>query len=883
MAVPQSTEPDWQRLEDLFQRAMDLPADERKGFVDQACADDEVIKCELLSLLASASEDDQEVVETLGKAAYSVLHNSQPELRLSPGSEFARYVIISRIGAGGMGQVYAAEDRTLKRPIALKMLAAQAFGFDSVRRFKKEAEAASALNHPNIITIYEVGEWAGIHFIASEFIAGETIRQRLDKGPFTVAESLEVAIQIATGLAVAHAAGLIHRDIKPENIIIRSDGLVKIVDFGIARFTRRRTDYFDVPTEASSLDARTGFGMAIGTTRYMSPEQARGLKLDARTDIFSLGSVLYEMVSGLSAFEGETDSDVMAAILKSDPPSLTTYVPRIPQRFLAIIRKAMCKDKNWRYADAAELLSDLKDFREDVDFHHRLQSKRRINPVWAALAVLVIALVGFAIWRLTSPRVPSNAAGNAPLRSLAILPFRNSHPDPATDFLGYSLADAVITKMSYISSVNVRPSSSVDVYRNRQVDPREAGAELNVNTLLIGSYLKDGDDLRINTQLVDVIRDRIIWRDSFDITYDNLLTVQDRVAAQIIAGLELNLSPVEAGNVKFDNPIGGTAYEQYLRGVDLYALNDFAGSMAMLQKATAQEPHYALAWAHLGQAYATNASQQFGGREQYSKAFAAYQRALQLNPALIEPHIFVANLLTDTGKPEEAVPLLQAALRGNRNNAEAHWELGYAFRFGGLLDQSLQECLRARQLDPQVKINSSALNTYLYLGRYADFLQSLPSRQSAYVLFYRGFGNYYLHNWTEALKDFDQAYALNPNLLQAEVGEALALSIRHNSAAGLKLLADTERRIRERGVSDAEGIYKVAQAYAVLRDSRSALRLLKETVERGFFPYPYLQADPLTTSVRAEPEYAAIAMTAKNRYERFRSSFGDVEAVSLKH
>ena len=572
MSAPQSSDADWKRLDDLFQQAMDLPASERAAFLAEACGDDSRLRDKVSALLEAACEDDDFLNNAVQTAAYSVV-NRASTAKVAAGAVFARYIILAEIGTGGMGKVYVAEDRTLKRRIALKMLtAASAYDADSVRRFRKEAEAASALNHPNILTIYEVGEWQETQFIASEFIDGETIRQRLRRGPMNIREALDVAIQIASGLAVAHAAGLIHRDIKPENIIIRSDGLVKIVDFGIARFTRKRVD-FESTNEASNLDAKTSIGMVIGTTRYMSPEQARGQTLDARTDIFSLGVVLYEMVSGHAAFDGDTDSDRIAAILKTDSAPLSACLPKIPLELVTIIYKAMSKDRDGRYADASELAADLKTFRADLDFQDRLhsipgnfdnevKSKWQVHPALVVVALVAVLLLGALVWRVMNP-APSSTL---PTRSLAILPFHNNHPDPATDFLGYSLADAVITKMSYVSSVSVRPSSSVERYRNQSVEPRQAGQDLNVDTLLMGSYLKDGDDLRINTQLVDVKHDRILWRDSFDVKYDHLLTVQDRVAAQIIAGLELNLSPAEEGRVRFDNPIGGTAYEEYLRG-----------------------------------------------------------------------------------------------------------------------------------------------------------------------------------------------------------------------------------------------------------------------------------------------------------------------------
>jgi serine/threonine protein kinase/predicted outer membrane protein len=884
MSAPASSEPDWNELEELFQRAMDLAPCDRGKFVREQCHGDARMEDELISLLAAASEDDEFLKQTVQSAA-SLVVNQPASSRLPPGSVFARYIILSEAGSGGMGQVYVAEDPVLKRRIAIKVLTSvSTFDPDSVRRFQKEAEAASALNHPNILTIYEVGEWQDTRFIASEFIEGQTIRQRLKSGPLGILESVDIAIQIASGLSVAHRAGLIHRDVKPENIIIRSDGLVKIVDFGIARFMRKRTDYSGAPSEGSSVDAKTAFGMVIGTTKYMSPEQARGQKLDARTDIFSLGAVLYEMLCGHSAFEGETDSDLIVAILKNDPPQLTTFLPRIPPELVAIVNRAMCKDRNGRYADASELLAALKTFRADLDFQNRLQSAPRFaHPVEKSSnvrllvmlsAIAAVVLLGVIAWRVLRSPAPQ------PPRSLAILPFRNSHPDPATDFLGYSLADAVITKMSYISALTVRPSSSVDRYRNLQeVNPRQAAADLHVNTLLLGSYVKEDNDLRLYLQLVDVAHDSILWRDTIDVTYDKLLTVQDRVAEQVISELKLNLSPSEQSNVGFDNPMNQKAYEEYLHGVDLYALNDYTGSIAALEEATDRDPRYALAWAHLGEAYETNASLHFGGKEQYDKALGAYRHALELNSALIDPQIYTANLLTDTGQPEQAVPLLQAALRSNKNNAEAHWELGYALRFGGLLNESLAECLLARKLDPQVKINSSALNTYLYLGRYADFLKSLPSRQSAYILFYRGFAKFHQHNLADALKDFDDAYGLDANLLQAQTGEAIALSIRHQDQQGLKLLADTEKKIQERGVSDAEGIYKVAEAYAVLRDSKSALRLFRQSVDHGFFPYPYFETDPLMVAVKTDPEFKSIAREARDRYEKFGRSYSGLAKV----
>ena len=325
--------------------------------------------------------------------------------------------------------------------------------------------------------------------------------------------------------------------------------------------------------------------------------------------------------------------------------------------------------------------------------------------------------------------------------------------------------------------------------------------------------------------------------------YDKLLTVQDRVAQQIINELELNLSPAEAANLKPAKPISTTAYEYYFAASILYSLNEFSEAIQMLEKATSLEPNYAPAWAQLGRAYTTNASLLFGGQEHYGKAQAAYEKAIALNPSLVEARIYMANLLTDTGRVEQAVPLLRAVLRENPNNAEAHWELGYAYRFAGMLQESVQECERARANNPEVKISSSAMNSYLYLGEYDKFLQSLPERFRLHPLLSR-LGRV-LHEQSRA-----GGPRLRPRLreerllLPAAVGKAFSYSIQHENANGIKLLGETEAKIEERGVSDPEGMYKVAQAYAVLGEKASALHMLRHSIGGGFFCYPYFAPIP---------------------------------------
>jgi tetratricopeptide (TPR) repeat protein len=396
---------------------------------------------------------------------------------------------------------------------------------------------------------------------------------------------------------------------------------------------------------------------------------------------------------------------------------------------------------------------------------------------------------------------------------------------------------------------------------------------LDADTVLTGSFIKDGDDLRITTQLIDLKPNKIVWRDSIDVKFDKLLTVQDHVSQENVKGLQLNLTPAEAETLSLEKPVDQQAYEDYLRGIDLYSMNDFAAAITMLEKSASIDPKYALTWAHLGKAYTTSATLRMGGREQYDKAQAAYLKAIALNAKLPEPRIYMANMLTDTGRVEQAVPLLRTALESSPNNAELHWELGYAYRFAGMLPESVAECEKARQIDPQVKMNSSAMNAFLYLGEYEKFLSSLPEDGSAYILFYRGFGEYYLHHTEQAVHDFDRAYEMEPALLPARVGKALSELNTGRRAAANQLLHQTWDEMEDRGVSDAESMYKVAQAFAVAGDKQAALHALSHTIEGGFFCYSCFDTDPLLSGLRSEPEFQRLKDVARHRRDEFKSRF----------
>ena len=491
---------------------------------------------------------------------------------------------------------------------------------------------------------------------------------------------------------------------------------------------------------------------------------------------------------------------------------------------------------------------------------------------FVALSFFLILLFGLGYFLARGGSARTQAAEHP--RRLAVLPFHNLRENPDDDFLGFSLANAIITKLGYVSELAVRPSDAIQRYKTQTIDIPKVAKDLNVDTLLTGTFLREGDDLRITSQLIDVKTQNLLWKGAFDLKYEKLLTVQDSVAQQIIKGLELTLSPSEVARLKREEAVNPLAYEYYLRGIDLYSKSDFPMAIKMLQKSAELAPDYALTWANLGRSYTANASFQFGGGEQYRKAQTAFERALSIQPDQIDARIYMANMFTDKGRVEKSVPLLREALRTNPNHAEIHWELGYAYRFAGMLQQSVSESERARQLDPGVKLNSSTLNGYLYLAQYDKFLGSLPKNDdSALLVFYRAFGEYYKNDYTQAAKDFDHTFELDRSLFQAQIGKALSLGIQHQDSESAEILRSLEKKINERHVGDPEAIYKIAQAYAVLGDKPSALRVLKQSIENGFFPYPYFATDPLLDNLRNEIEFSRLMNVARQRHEAFKAAF----------
>jgi DNA-binding winged helix-turn-helix (wHTH) protein/tetratricopeptide (TPR) repeat protein/TolB-like protein len=484
-----------------------------------------------------------------------------------------------------------------------------------------------------------------------------------------------------------------------------------------------------------------------------------------------------------------------------------------------------------------------------------------------ALTSIVVLASAAAVYMIFKGR--ADRYGQGQVKRLAVLPFRNQRPSEDTDYLGFALADSVINRLDYLKSLVVRPSSYVGKYANSKLGPQEIAKELDVNILLTASYLKDGEDLVVYGQMIDVSSpDDPLWNESIRVQSDKLVDLQNYVAQKVVSGLRLNLTDAEGRRLVRSAPVDPVAYEYFLRSRYLLSTNNNQKAIDLLEKSVAVDQNNAVAWAYLARAYHINALQFSGDRNDLSRAEANYEQALALDPELSQGRLMMAKLFTETGRVEQAVPLLIELVKANPNMAEAHWELSYAYRYAGLLDESVQEGERALQIN--TRLESHQFNTYLYTGDYKKFLASLPVREDAYVVFYRGIAQYYLGDMNQAAAAFDRAYELNQGSVITQIGKGFRLAIAGKNREGLQILKTAEARIAKAGSGDGEITYKFAQAYDALDDKESALHALDRSIDQGFFCYPYFAADPLLKNIRSEPECASILEKARLRQEAFK-------------
>ncbi|HZH35289.1 MAG TPA: FlgO family outer membrane protein, partial [Pyrinomonadaceae bacterium] len=550
-------------------------------------------------------------------------------------SNISHYRILQKIGAGGMGEVFLAEDTRLRRKIALKVLPENISGDkERLRRFEQEAFAVSALNHPNILTIYEFGAENGCHFLASEFVEGETLRERLND-ELSLKEAVGIAEQIAFALAAAHAAGIVHRDIKPENIMLRrDDGIVKVLDFGLAKLTEKKEANLDTEAETRAL-VQTNPGVVMGTVSYMSPEQARGKDTDARTDIFSLGVVMYEMLTGRLPFQGETISDVIAAILKSEPASPTDFNSEIPFEVERIVLKTLAKDREERYQTAKDLLVDLRRLKRQIEIGAEIEQtkppaksvenaagnatqilaarptssaeyvasevKKHKLPFLLLSVILLSAIGGLGIWYSNN-----RSANTKQIESIAVLPFQNASGNADNEYLSDGMTESLIGSLSQIPNLNVKARSSVFRYKGKETDLPKIAEELNVQAVLTGTVAQRGEQLILNLELVDGTTENVIWSEQYNRRQFDLVLLQSEIAKDVSNKLRAKLSGAEQNQIAKNYTTNSEAYQLYLKG--RFFLNNGTRdgqkkSIEYFKQAINLDPNFALGYAGMADAY----------------------------------------------------------------------------------------------------------------------------------------------------------------------------------------------------------------------------------------------------------------------------------------
>ena len=685
-----------QRVEEIFHAALDQEPDRVGAFLDAACEGDELLRRKVEALLASLQRAGAFIETPVAGIATRITENGQADLLI--GRTIGHYKISEQIGTGGMGEVYLATDMTAGRKAALKLLPTR-FTSDAERlkRFQQEARALVGLNHPNILTVYEIGEDHSTHYIASELIEGETLRQRLMRGRMQLREAVDVAIQVASALAAAHETGIVHRDIKPENIMLRPDGYVKVLDFGIAKLAEQEVPV-TVPTDEALLLVETNLGSILGTVRYMSPEQAYGAPVDKGTDIWSLGVVLYEMITGHVPFTGETPGEAMSSILEMEPPPLTSYVAHTPAELQQIISKTLRKDRKERYQSAHELLEALKDLRHKLEFKAELK-RSTAAPKLAAFIVLVAIVVGaFFAFRMSRQRaVPLPPF---PEKSIAVLPFLDLSQAKDQEYFCDGMSEEILDALAKVDGLRIVARTSSFSFKGKSTDVSEVGKKLNVENVVEGSVRRDGNRVRISAQLINARNGLQLWSETYERELQGVFALQDEITRAIVDALKIKL----AVSLPAHEQRNTEGYDLYLQG--LYFSNkgseeDLRKALSFFQRSLEKDPTFSRAWTGIAKVWFFLGDVHVKPLDAYPQSKAAALKAIALDERDAEAHCYLgeAKRILDwdlTGEDAE----LNRALQLDPNSAPVHFFLALLPLFRGELKEGLGLVLEAEKLDP---------------------------------------------------------------------------------------------------------------------------------------------------------------------------------------
>jgi len=732
-----------------------------------------------------------------------------PDTSSIVGRTISHYRVLGKIGGGGMGVVYEAEDTHLGRHVAVKFLSQElAQDAHSLERFQREARAASALNHPNICTVYAIEQHEGQHFIVMELLEGQSLAAMIGRHSFEIEELITLAIQIADALESAHAKGIVHRDIKPANISLTPRGQVKILDFGLAKMeaSRGQSDAVTHMETAARMEELTIPGTAMGTVSYMSPEQARGQLTDARTDLFSLGTVLYQMATGLLPFKGDTSGMVYEAILNRDPAPILQVNPTLPAEFARVVEKALEKDRNLRYQTATDFKTDLIRLKRDLDSGH----KRAADS-------------GESRAGIAKPSV----------KSVAVLYFENLSGAKEDEYFRDGITEDIITELSKIKGLNIFSRPTVLAYRDKQVTPAQIGQQLRASYVLAGSLRRSGSRLRINTQLVDTSTDFPLWSERYDREMKDVFEVQDEIASKIAQALRITLSPQEQEDIAAKPTDNLQAYDLYLRGKS-YARRlqrqDLEFALQMFENAVILDPNFALAYAAIANVCAQNHYNYGRDPAWMQRAMKASETAVVLRPDLPEVQVAQAWILYANGKYGEAVAVVQKAIDRKRDCEGAYYILGRTLFASGRYQEV------ANIADAAVEASGDDYNIYVpivnalgALGK-EEALRNLRQQRIAAL-------ERHIHQVPEDARArilLAADYAKTNRLDEAVRETNLAITLRPNEATVL---------------------YNAACAFCEMNRKPEALAVLRKAWEAGFKDPDWARRDPDLALLHGDPEF----------------------------